>query len=88
MMTQKEIKLITNSYYSACFSHLATPQPAVFLAAKEVTPPGTVKVSWEDVRQGRLIEVEYTILYHKDGENQNQVKTTLVHVCTCSLELV
>lgn len=58
-----------------CFSHLATPRPAVFLTAEEVTPPGTVKVSWEDARRGRPIEVEYTILYHKDGDSQNKSLT-------------
>lgn len=52
-----------------------TPRPAVFLTAEEVTPPGTVKISWEDARRGRLIEVEYTILYHKDGDSQNKSLT-------------
>ena len=55
-------------------TRLATPQPADFLAVKEVTPPGTVKVTWEDARRGRRIEVEYTILYHKDGDSQNKVE--------------
>lgn len=67
-----------------CFSHLATPRPAVFLTAEEVTPPGTVKVSWEDARRGRPIEVEYTILYHKDGDSQNKV-TTLLVLLACNL---
>jgi len=47
-----------------------------------------VKVSWEDARRGRLIEVEYTVLYNKDVDNHNEVKTLLVDVCTYSLEFV
>ena len=32
--------------------------------------------------------MEYTILYHKDGDNHNKVKTLLVDVYTYSLEFV
>ena len=90
-MTLKEIELILNQlliFSQPCFSHLATPRPAVFLAAEELITPGTVKVSWEDARRGRVIEVEYTILYHKDGDSQNKVRSLLliVHVlAACNL---
>lgn len=60
------------------FLFLATPQPDIFPSAKEVSPLGTVKLSWKDARQFKQpIEVEYTILYHKDGDRQNKVKAEL-----------
>ena len=52
----------------------ATPQPAKAFTAKEVDPATTVKLSWEDPRhQLNLFVVQYTILYHEDGDKQNKV---------------
>ena len=51
----------------------ATPQPAKAFTAKEVQPATTVKLSWEDPRQLDFFVVQYTILYHEDGDKQNKV---------------
>ncbi|KAJ7370572.1 hypothetical protein OS493_031307 [Desmophyllum pertusum] len=54
---------------------LTTPQPAVFLAAEEVAPPGTVKLTWKDSKRLRPKAMEYTIRYHKEGDRQNKSLT-------------
>lgn len=51
----------------------ATPQPAKAFTAIEVEPATTVKLSWEDPRQLNFFMVQYTILYHEDGDKQNKV---------------
>ena len=51
----------------------ATPQPAKAFTAIEVEPTTTVKLSWEDPRQLNFFMVQYTILYHEDGDKQNKV---------------
>ena len=67
-------------YVFFLFIFTATPQPDISPSAKEVEPPGTVKVTWKDAREQRPIEVEYTILYRKDGDKKNKVKS----LCLCS----
>lgn len=65
------------------FLFIATPQPDISPSAKEVEPPGTVKLTWKDAREQRPIEVEYTILYHKDGDKENKVKS--LYLCSHSM---
>ncbi|KAM7426035.1 hypothetical protein ABFA07_022620 [Porites harrisoni] len=56
---------------------LTTPQPAKAFTATEVQPATTVKLSWEDPRQLNFFVVQYTILYHEDGDKQN--KSLILH---------
>lgn len=53
---------------------LTTPSPGVFLGVWEVRVPGTVKLSWKDAKTFKPpdLRVEYTILYHREGDRSNK----------------
>lgn len=50
-----------------------------------MTPAGTVKLSWEDAQKFRPFMVQYTILYHRDGDGYNKVKQWLEEKYVVSL---